>query len=172
MYCAIWPGLREGEKYRIVNLPLLTCPPSALPEDRPPRRQAVQPATGGRRTRQDRRLRRQQPVRRERRAALQHGWHPRLHGPRDSDRQPPELQREGEWEDGGGSVCVCVCACACVCVRACARACVCARVRARACVRARARSLACCIGCLVASPTSIPLKCGFSCTPLQPTSRF
>lgn len=72
------------------------CLSSALPQDHPPGHQALQPAAGRRRPRQDRRLRREQGVRGDGRPAVVHGGDAGFHGPRDDDGARAELRREGE----------------------------------------------------------------------------
>lgn len=70
--------------------------PSALPQDHPQGHQTLQPAAGGRRSRQDRRLRCEQRVRGDGRPPVKHGGDAGLHGPRDDDRTWAQLQRKGE----------------------------------------------------------------------------
>lgn len=79
--------------------------PSALPQDHPQGHQAIQPAAGRRRPRQDRRFRRQQGVRGRGRPPVVHSGDAGLHGPWDDKRRGSGLQRKGEPEGqvwGGG----------------------------------------------------------------------
>ncbi len=69
---------------------------SALPQDHPQGHQTLQPAAGGRRSRQDRRLWCEQRVRGDGRPPVEHGGDAGLHGPRDDDRTRAQLHWKGE----------------------------------------------------------------------------
>lgn len=77
--------------------PLVSSISSTLPEDHPPGHQTFQPPGGGRRAHQDSRLRCEQRIQGQRRLAVEHRGHTRLHGTRVALRDPEDLLWQGRF---------------------------------------------------------------------------
>lgn len=88
--------LQSSADCQHVDFCALSALSSTLPQDHPQGHQTLQPAAGGRRSRQDRGLWSEQHVRGGGRPPVEHGGDAGLHGPRNDDRTRAELQWKGE----------------------------------------------------------------------------